>query len=174
MALSLKHQEFVNQYIACYFNATEAYRRVYPKSSDDAARAHGARLVADGNVAEEIKQRIAENAMSADEVLMRLGEQARAEQSQYLTAQGVDLEALIRNGKGHLVKGIKETKYGRDIEFYDAQAALVHIGKHHKLFTDMSETKITGTMDITADERAQAQKETEEWKQKKAAETSNG
>lgn len=142
MALSPKHQEFINQYIACYFNGTEAYKRVYPQSSYDAARANAPRLLANDSIAEEIKRRIDEHAMSADEVLMRLGEQARAEQSQYLTAQGVDLESLIRNGKGHLVKGIKETKYGRDIEFYDAQAALVHIGKHHKIFVDR--TEVTG------------------------------
>lgn len=42
-------------------------------------------------------------------------------------------------------------------------------------YVERSETKITGSMEITADERAQAQKETEEWRnQRKAAETSNG
>jgi hypothetical protein len=43
---------------------------------------------------------------------------------------------LLRDNKGHLVKGIKHTRYGDDIEFYDAQAALVHIGKHLGLFDD--------------------------------------
>lgn len=136
MALSAKHQEFINQYIACYFNGTEAYRRVYPKSSYDAARADAARLLANANIAEEIQRRLDELIMGKDEVLTRLAEHARAEQSRYLRPNGVDLEALIRDGKAHLVKGIKETAHGRVVEFHDAQAALVHIGKHHKLFSE--------------------------------------
>lgn len=148
MALSPKHQEFINQYIACYFNATEAYARAYPNATRETARRNGHELLTKTDIAEEIQRRVAEHAMSADEVLIRLGEQARAEQSLYLTAEGVDLDALLRNGKGHLVKGIKETKYGRDIEFYDAQAALVHIGKHHKLFADSVEHRGETTLRI--------------------------
>lgn len=131
MALNDKRRVFVEEYLATW-NATEAARRAgyaFPN-------VEGARLLVNDSIAQEIKQRIADKAMTADEVLVRLAEQARAEQSAYLTERGIDLAALIRSGKGHLVKGIKETKYGRDIEFYDAQAALVHIGKHHRIFAD--------------------------------------
>lgn len=41
-------------------------------------------------------------------------------------------------------------------------------------YVEKNETKVTVTAELTADERAQASKETEEWKQKKAAEISNG
>lgn len=137
MALSPKHQEFINQYIACYFNATEAYARAYPNASRETARRNGHELLTNTDIAHEIKRRIAENTMSADEVLMRLGEQARNEHGKYITSTGiVDLPQLIADGKGHLIKGIKETQYGKNVEFYDAQAALVHIGKHHKLFVE--------------------------------------
>lgn len=147
MALTPKHQEFINQYIACYFNATEAYKRVYPKSSDDAARAHGARLVANGNVAAEINRRIAERVMGPDEVLVRFTEQARAEYSQYFMPNGtVDLAKLIRDGKTHLIKSVKETKYGTNVEFYDAHSAKELIGKHHKLFADKVEH--SGSIDL--------------------------
>src|SRR5690606_12450797 len=78
--------------------------------------------------------------MSADEVLVRLAEQARSAHGAYLSETGgIDMARLLADGKGHLVKGIKQTAYGRNIEFYDAQAALVHIGKHHKLFTEKVE-----------------------------------
>lgn len=134
MALTDRQQVFVEEYLSTW-NATEAARRAgyaYPN-------VQGSRMLVNASIAEEIKSRIAEKAMTADEVLIRLAEQARAEQSQYLTSQGVDLESLIRDGKGHLVKSIKRTQYGDNIEFYDAQAALVHIGKHHGLFTDKVE-----------------------------------
>jgi hypothetical protein len=74
--------------------------------------------------------------MSANEVLDRLAEQARAAYSAYLTVDGVDLQRMVDDGKAHLIKGIKDTQYGRVIEFHDAQTALVTIGKHHKLWTD--------------------------------------
>lgn len=56
----------------------------------------------------------------------------------------VDLAALERDNKMHLVKGIKNTKDGLQVEFYDAQAALVHIGKYHALFTEKQETTLQG------------------------------
>lgn len=135
MALEPKQQVFVEEYLRTW-NATEAARR--------AGYAHpnkqGPRLLVNVGVHEEIKTRIAEKAMTADEVLVRLAEQARNEHGGYITQTGVvNLPQLIADGKGHLIKGIKETQYGRNIEFYDAQAALVHIGKHHKLFTDKVE-----------------------------------
>lgn len=131
MALTPKQQLFVEEYLATW-NATEAARR--------AEYAHpnvqGPRLLVNVGIAEEIKARLAEKVMTADEVLVRLAEQARSAQSEYLTPRGFSLQKLIADGKGHLIKGIKETQFGRVIEFYDAQSALVHLGKHHKLFTE--------------------------------------
>jgi phage terminase small subunit len=145
MALSDKQQIFVEEYLSTW-NAAEAARRA--GYSEKTARSQGQRLLTHVDIAEEIKNRVADRAMSADEVLIRLAEQARADQSKYLMPNGVDMEALIRDGKGHLVKGIKETKYGRDIEFYDAQAALVHLGKHHGLFADKVEYSGETTMRV--------------------------
>lgn len=145
MALSSKHRQFVNEYVSCW-NATEAYRRVYPKTSDEAAKANSARLIANDNVAEEIQRRLAEKTMTADEALVRLAEQARAEYAAYLLADGsVDLGAMKADGKMHLIKSIKPTRYGKAVEFHDAQTALVNIGRHHGLFTD--KTEINGQLE---------------------------
>ena len=139
MALTKKRRVFVEEYLRC-FNATEAARRAgykYPNKL-------GPRLVKVGVVADLIQQRIQEKAMAADEVLLRLGEQARAEHAEYIRADGsVDLERLLKDGKGHLVKGTKWDRQGNlVVDFYDAQSALVHIGKHHKMFTERHE--VTG------------------------------
>lgn len=135
-----KHQEFINQYFLCNLNQTEAYLRVYPKSTYDSARANSSRLIADDNIKAEIDARLAELKMSADEVLLRLAEQARGEHSAYLLTNGtVNYGAILEDGKGHLIHKVKQTKYGNDVEFYDAQAALVHLGKAHGLFTDKVE-----------------------------------
>jgi phage terminase small subunit len=151
-----KHQQFVNEYLKCW-NATEAYRRVYPTSSDDAARAHAARLVANGSVAEAIQQRIAENAMSADEVLSRLAEHARGDIGDLLDDDGgIDWGKARESGKTRLVKKVtvrtvtteESTIETEAIELYDAQSALVQIGKHHKLFVDRTENKTDHTLRV--------------------------
>lgn len=78
--------------------------------------------------------------MSADEALVRLAEQARAEYSNYLTRAGtVDVDRMVADGKAHLIKAIKETRFARNIEFHDAQAALVQIAKINGLLTDKTE-----------------------------------
>lgn len=134
MALSAKQRVFVEEYLATW-NATEAARRA--GYSEKTARSIGHENLTKPDIAEEIRNRIAERTMGADEVLVRLAEQARSAYAAYITPNGtVDMAGLVRDGKAHLIKAIKETQFARNIEFYDAQAALVHIGKHHKLFID--------------------------------------
>jgi phage terminase small subunit len=142
MALSAKQKVFVEAYLRLW-NAT--------KAAKEARYAHpgqqGHRLLKNVEIQEAIQARIEELKLSADEVLLRLGEQARAEYSVYVEIRDgqafVDLEAMKRDGKMHLIKGIKETKYGQQIEFYDAQTALVNVGRHHALFTDKTDSRIS-------------------------------
>jgi phage terminase small subunit len=135
--LTFKRQVFIEEYLKCW-NATEAARRVgykYP-------RRQGSRLLSFVDIQAEIERRITEKAMGADEVLLRLAEQARCEYSDYIDSDGaVDLGRLKADGKMHLVKGIRETRHGQIVEFHDGQTALVHLGRHHGLFVDRSESK---------------------------------
>lgn len=146
MALSNKHRLFIEEYLCCW-NATEAYSRVYPKSSREVARANAARLIANDSIAEEIRLRIAERTMGADEILVRFAEQARAEYSAYFMPNGtVDLERLIADGKAHLIKKVKITQWGTNVEFHDPHVAKELIGKYHKLFGDQVEHH--GSIDV--------------------------
>jgi hypothetical protein len=116
MALSKKKQLFVNEYLKS-FNATKAAQAAGYSGNNNVMAQRGYELVRNSDIAELIRDRLQESAMSANEVLMRLAEQARAQYSCYLGSDGhVDLEGLLADGKGHLIKGIKETKYGRQIE----------------------------------------------------------
>ena len=134
--LTDKQKMFVEAYLET-LNATESVRRAKYKGNDQTLRAVGHENLTKPHIREEIDRRLKEMVMSADEVLLRLGEQARAEYSLFMTPfGGLDLSKLIRADKGHLIKKIKKTLHGIEIEFYDAQAALVHLGKYHALFTD--------------------------------------
>lgn len=196
MALSAKHQQFVESYLQC-FNASAAYLAVYPDVGRSTATSNGWRLLRNKDIADAVSKRLTESAMSSDEVLMRLAEDARAEYAQYIVAaprldmvrmardgkadlipqivddQGnidilqlamtgqladvaeyilqagyVDIAAMERDGKKHLIKGLKPTQWGLTVEFHDAQAAKVQLGKYHKLFTDQSEVKHSGTIQV--------------------------
>jgi phage terminase small subunit len=155
--LTNKQRVFVEHYLTCW-NATEAARQAGYAGSDDTLAAVGYENLRKPQIAAVIEARLAEKTMSADEVLVRLTEQARADIRDVFTIretsrQGrdeestverhaeLDLVALFESGKSHLVKSITYTKFGPKVELYDAQAALVHIGKHHGLFVDRTETK---------------------------------
>lgn len=137
MGFTKKQRVFIEEYLKCW-NATEAALRA--GYSERTAYSIGSENLSKPEIKDEIDRRVKEKTMSADEVLTRLAEQARNEQALYIMPGGyVDLPQLIADGKQHLIKGIKDTKYGQVVEFVDSQAALFQIGRHHKLFTDRVE-----------------------------------
>jgi hypothetical protein len=76
MALTKQQEIFVSEYLACW-NAAEAARRA--GYSTRTAKAQGLNLLKTPKIAERIAERIAEKAMTADEALTLLTEQARAD-----------------------------------------------------------------------------------------------
>jgi hypothetical protein len=119
-------------------NATAAARLAGFKDAHNEAW----RLKKRPDVAAVIAGILSERAMESVEVLARLADQARGAGA-YIRSEGgtvtVDVESLLRDGLGHLIKQTRKTKFGTEVEFYDSQAALVQIGRHHKLFTDRVE-----------------------------------
>lgn len=150
MALSNKQKAFIEEYLHD-FNATQAAIRA--GYSEKTAYNIGWENVRKREIAEAISRRLQEKAMSADEVLLRLADQARGtmEDFVFLRDDGefvVDLAKAQDAGKLHLVKELTETKrVDKDgiieiktaIKLYDSHAALVDLGRHHKLFTDQVE-----------------------------------
>lgn len=177
MALSAKQQVFVEAYLASW-NASEAARR----AGYSHANVQGSRLLANVSISEEIQRRVAEMTLTANEVLVRLGEHARGSMGDFVrfSENGdptFDLQAAALMGKMPLVKKLKTktrtysmptvnvtrpegdeedaeeegrveidsvevTETSIEFELYDAQSALVQIGKHHGLFVER--TEITG------------------------------
>jgi phage terminase small subunit len=139
MALTQQQREFIEHYLQCGFNGAEAARRA--GYSERTARQQASRLLTKVDISDAIKARIAELVMSSDEVLLRLADQARSTMADFInpTTEDLDLEKAERLNRLHLVKKFTKTT-GKvesvSIELYDAQAALVQIGRHHKLFTD--------------------------------------
>ena len=138
MALNTKRRVFVEEYLRCW-NATEAARRAgyaYP-------RRQGHRLLTNVDIQARVKERIQEKAMSADEVLLRLAEQAKGDMADFVNIEvrgGIlDFQKAKNLGLTHLIKSVSWSKSGVRIELYDAQSALSLLGKHHGLFKDRIE-----------------------------------
>jgi phage terminase small subunit len=139
MGLTSKQQVFISEYLQCW-NASEAARRA--GYSVKTARVIGSENLTKPAIAAEIKARIDELKMSADEVLIRLSDQARASMAEFVVPE-TDSISLIKAeiaGKLHLIKKFSHTVTDKSkhtsIELYDAQAALVQLGRAHGLFTD--------------------------------------
>ena len=148
--VTAKQEIWLEEYLTAW-NATEAARR----AGYSQPRIEGARNKA--KLAKEISERVAAIAMSADEALVLLSQQARAEYAAYFSvdengAPKFDFQKLIADGKGHLVKSIKNTQWGVQIEFYDAQTALLNVGRHHGMFTD--KVDLSGQMELKEHESA--------------------
>lgn len=131
-----RQEIFIAEYVSCW-NASEAARRAGYNGQSNSV---GSQLLANISIAQEIERRKALLIMAAEEVAVRLTEQAKASYAEYFNEHGgVDLDRLLKDGKGHLIKKIKPTKEGLEIEFYDAQTALALMAKINGQLRDRTE-----------------------------------
>ena len=135
--LNVRERVFVDTYLTTW-NGTEAMRRA-GYGTCNAAEAY--KLRKRPPIAGEIRRRLEEMRMSADEVLVRLTEQARGAYKDYLLADGtVDLTRMLAEGRGHLIKAMRVGRGGNIVvEFHDAQTALSMLARTHGLFQDKEE-----------------------------------
>lgn len=164
--LTDKQRLFVLEYLACW-NGTEAARRA--GYSEDSARQIATENLSKPSIRAEIERQMTERAMPANEVLARLAEHARGSLGEFIGTDEKgkpDRFSLASDKPLHLVKKVSVTDKGWSFEMYDAQAALVHIGKHHGLFVDKSEItgKDGGPIETTNSKLEQAARELTEWR----------
>lgn len=192
--MTAQQQKFINAYFLNNCNATEAAQAAGYKSPAQ----RGCEIKKLPEVAAEIERRLAESAMSANEVLARLTEHARADMADLLnfgdevemTPEQIadraaaeqliaaypknkqdavraqmglkkadpylDLRMARRTGKSRLIKSLDPTEFGVKITLHDAQAALVQLGRFHKLFTDKVEHDFSALSDDELDRRIKA------------------
>lgn len=146
MSLTNKQRRFIDEYLQS-FNATQS--AIKAGYSENTAYSIGWENLRKPEISEVIERRLQESAMSADEVLMRLAEQARGDIGDY---------ALINNNRdlaehdlSRIVKKFKrriwydqngERQEEIELELYDAHAALVDIGRKWAIFTDKTSVNV--------------------------------
>lgn len=133
--LTVRQKTFAEKFLAGA-SATDAARQAgfaNPKQ-------YGYRLQRHPLVQAAIRGRLAELKLSADAVLAQTSDIARNPTQDYASVVDgrlvYDLEAMIADGYGHCIKGVKETRYGQVVEFYPADAAQERLLRHHGLLND--------------------------------------
>ena len=129
-----KQQRFIEEYTVD-FNATQAAIRA--GYSERTAYSIGQGNLNKPEIDDAIKKRIAEKQMAADEASIRMADAARFDIGPYLRGAGrsqwVDIESLIADGYGWVIKGLKYTAQGAPIyDLWDSQRALEKIFDGHK------------------------------------------
>ena len=153
--LTYKQKMFVEAYLET-LNATESARRAKYKGNENTLGVIGHENLRKPKIREEIDKRLKELAMSAEEVLARLGDMARGDIGDFLTIESMSFDLSLRKAKElgltHLIKKVKqrtiitqkkdgdeEENHYIEIELHDSQSALEKLGRYHKLFTDKQE-----------------------------------
>lgn len=144
MALNPQQEQFCLEYALCFSAKKAAERAGYSKHS---ATTTGWQLLRNPEVKARVEELLAERWMGPNEALNRVGEMARAEHTDYFLEDGsFDIGALIRDGKGYLIKAVRETPQGRQYEFHDSSALLDKLLRVHGLFDDR--LALSGRLDV--------------------------
>lgn len=159
--LTAKQLAWANAYLETS-NKTEAARRAGYDGNDVTLASIGYENFRKPQIEAYLKQRLSEKAMPADEVLTRLADMARSDIADFAHVE--DWSSLTKlPGKSHVIKKFKrkvttgkdDTRYEEiELELYDAQAALVHIGRVHNLFKE-THTNLNYDLSKATDEQLQ-------------------
>lgn len=131
--LSRMERTFIIHYLAGE-TKTEAARIAGYSTPDK----QGSRLSKHPKIRAAIDEYFRDQEIGVRELIARMSQQARNEASQYILPNGtVDLPAIIRDGKQHLIKGTRYDSRGNLIvEFLPQFESQVQIGRYLKLWTD--------------------------------------
>lgn len=148
-SLTNLQRAFIEHYFTCGLNGTEAVIQAgYKVSGRDNARRIASENLNKPHIKAAIDARLEETAMSANEILYRLTEQARASHADFwdiseFGSPKINLKKAQERGKLHLLKKIKitQSEHGSniEIELHDSQTALIQLGRYWKLWTDRIE-----------------------------------
>jgi phage terminase small subunit len=135
-----KEDVFILEYVKD-FNGTQAAIRAGYTANVKSAGEIASRLLKKVKVSRAIKAHVAERAMSADEVLIRLADIARGSMDDFISGNSINLTDAKINGKMHLVKRYSSSaKYGDEIELHDPVKALELIGKNNGALGNLKDT----------------------------------
>lgn len=164
--LTLKQKLFIDHYLKSR-NGTQAARLAGYSGNDVTLAAVAYENLRKPQIRFEIDRQLDAYILTANEVLEGLTRHAQGSLADVLNDEGeFDFKAAKRLGTDKLLKKLKvkrrtihsengsdETIIEHEYEIHDAQAALVHLGKYHRLFGDRNES-VSVNIDVDASDLA--------------------
>ncbi len=155
--LTHKQRLFVNFYCQ-HWNGAKAARQAGYSGNDNTLTVVASQNLMKHNVIKAIDRHFTSRTMDSDEVLFRLGDIARGNLLEFVKQNGnkiivKDLDEI--KDIGHLIKKLKQTKDGIEIELYSSLTALNLLAKYHNLidnFTTNLNIDITQLTDYQLDQ----------------------
>lgn len=130
MALTRKQRAFIDAYVV-NFNATQA--AINAGYSQKTAGAIGHENLNKPEIKKEIDAIVQQRIMQRDQALAKLADIATFDISPYIVSYGrltgIDVQKMVEDGYGHLIRGIKQTSAGTEIQWADPGDALKTILK---------------------------------------------
>jgi len=156
--LTGQQRAFVEEYVSNGGNAVQAYKKAgyYEHKTARAERAKSYKIRHNKHVAYHIRRILKDNQMSEEEALARTAEVASFDIGDYLVQYpaccphcggqldegglvGFDLDKMRADGVTRVIKKIKPTRYGNEIEIYPADESRRDIMKAHGTFVQKHE-----------------------------------
>ncbi len=166
LGLTAKQQLFARNYVIMLNGTRAAKAAGYSSTSESSLAWQASTNLRNPNIKRYIEKLFNAGKMGKDEVIGRLQALANADIGNYLQVvkvirNGVEcdewrfnLVKAINDGNTSMIKSIKRDKFGVVVELHDKVRTLELIGKHHRLFADVT---ITGDKpDQTAEQLADA------------------
>lgn len=144
-----KQDLFVKEYLKD-LNGTQAYIRAgYKVKNENVAAVYASKLLRKPKVQEKIQKAMAEREkrteITQDRVLKEIANLAFTDRTGIVNLKNNSL--IIKNfdelseEQKACISGVKETKYGIEVTFYNKEKALEMLGRHLGMFTEKLEVK---------------------------------
>ncbi len=147
--MTKKQKLFVEEYLVD-LNATQAYIRAgYKYKNNNVAGVEGVKLLRKPNIQAEIARRIKEREkrveVSQDRIIEELANLSFTDRTDIVSISSgrlviKDFDELTEAQKS-CISGVKETKFGIEITFYNKEKSLELLGRHLGIFTDKVELR---------------------------------
>lgn len=167
--LTAKQKAFADHYIIRK-NGVEAARLAGYMGNDNTLAVIAHENLRKPKIRAHIDRAFSEQVMSRDEVLARLASIAGGDAADYLKVDEhdsrvvmLDVGALVKAGKGHLIKRYSQTKRGTTVELYSAHEALRDLAKVYRLFGEEPVSVEVKIINLIRDGRIPPEKVRDRW-----------
>ena len=149
--LTDKQAAFVHYYVQSK-NGTRAAKLAGYEGNDRTLGQVGYENLSKPEIRSAIDKILRDRLPSAADILDLMSVRATMDVTPYLADDGtLDIQALAKDGLGHLVKGIKPGREGVEIALVDPQTATKNLARYHRILGSDVQVDVSATLEASPD-----------------------